>query len=174
MAPSARGGGGDVVMPAEAPRTIRVHADGRTYVVEMDALRDALLAHLPPFLAGSAGLTGRQKAIRTGIKALLPGMLTVLGEELRGAEGAIAEQTGAALSLPKPQIAGQDDLLRYAVAYAADLICALVTSVEWEAACVQSPDGDVRLAHLAPRGALAAGAVDADPGTAAPASLPPV
>ena len=129
---------------------IRLRIGETTYGVPLRDLGALLDASLPAFVTGQGEMNGKQLALRSAVKALLPMGLRVLSSDVEQWSRQLEASGGPSLPLPDLK-ARHRDMLDYSVRYLAALILTLLSSTPWEATCgetVDGPDGYIRLAGL--------------------------
>ena len=140
----------DSPMAALDSAVIRLSIGGETYGIPLSDIAAQLDAHMPAFVTGKGELGGREQAVRSGIKALLPMGLRLLASDVEAFSKGLQAQGAAPLPLPDLK-ARHADLLDYAVRYLAALILSVLSSQTWEAQVgerVEGASGYVRLSGL--------------------------
>ena len=129
---------------------IRLRIGDVTYGIPLHDIGVLLDAKLPDLLNSKRSMTSKEQALRSGIKALLPMMLRLIGGEVEKASRQLVEQGAGPLPLPDLKVR-HADLMDYATRYVTALILSLLAINPWEAQLgetVDGPDGYVRLADL--------------------------
>ena len=129
---------------------IRLRIGETTYGVPLRDLGALLDAHLPELVTGKGQLNSKEQALRSGVKAIVPLLLRLIGGEVEKFSRQLVEQGAPPLPLPDLKVR-HADLLDYATRYVAALILSLLALQPWEATCgetVDGPGGYIRVSGL--------------------------